>query len=78
MTNVDFISKVKEKTLLGRRSEWVLITICLQEANNLPERILLKFQSMAKRLDNYLNDPSDFYSHNDEDYPIDWAVGDFS
>lgn len=22
--------------------------------------------------------PSDFYSHNDEDYPIDWAVGDFS
>lgn len=27
---------------------------------------------------NYLHDPSDFYSHNDEDYPIDWAVGDFS
>lgn len=38
-------------------------------------------QEAAKRLkcsDNYLRDSSDFYSHNDEDYPIDWAVGDFS
>lgn len=76
MTNVDLISKIKEKTLLGRRSEWVLITICLQEANNLPESILLKSQSKCP--DNYLHDPSDFYSHNDEDYPLDWAVGDLS
>ena len=38
-------------------------------------------QEAAKRLkcsDNYLRDSSDFYSHNDEDYPIDWAIGDFS
>ena len=35
----------------------------------------------AKRLncyDRYYRDPDDFYSHNDEDYPIDWAIGDFS
>ena len=52
MTNVDFISKIKEKILLGRGLEWVLITICLQEANNLPESILLKSQNKAMLMQN--------------------------
>ena len=38
-------------------------------------------QDAARRLncsDRYYCDPKDFYSHNDKDYPIDWAIGDFS